>query len=133
MAEVEVISLMNLAGMEVFFQDVVGKLVRRHQREIASKRQHQNRVERGGLEEAEFFRGWSQQFESMIGAQNAGRMRLEGDDDGMRLGGLGAANDFIDDRAVRAVDAIKIADADKRGTEVARNFVEFVKDLHSVN
>jgi hypothetical protein len=44
---------------------------------------------------------------------------------------LRTANDFIDDRAVSAVNTIEIADADDRGTEVVRDIVEFVKRQHS--
>jgi hypothetical protein len=58
-------------------------------------------------------------------------MGLEGDDDRPCLRGLRAANDFIDDRAVSAVNTIEIADADDRGTEVVRDIVEFVKRQHS--
>src|ERR1017187_5171089 len=131
MPKVKVIPLVNLAGMEMFFQDVVGKLVRRHQRKIACEGQHQNRVESGGLEQAEFLRSRSQEFKCVIGSKDARRMGLKGDDDRPCLRGLRMANDFIDDRAVSAVNAIEIADADDRGTEVAGDIVEFVEGQHS--
>ncbi len=39
-------------------------------------------------------------------------------------------HNFVKNRAVSAVHAVEVADADERRTEVVGNFVEFVKSLH---
>ena len=58
-------------------------------------------------------------------------MRLESDDDGMRLRSLRPPDNLIDDRPVSAVHSIEVADADNRRTKVPRNVFEFVEDLHA--
>src|SRR5580704_8656770 len=57
-------------------------------------------------------------------------MRFESDHyrDGIRS--ASPAHDLIDDGAVRAVDAVKIADAHDRRTKVHRNIGELMKYLH---
>jgi hypothetical protein len=46
------------------------------------------------------------------------------------VSGLRPPHDFADNITVRAVHAVKVTDAHECGTEVARDVVEFVKDLH---
>src|ERR1700690_2424702 len=130
MAKAEVISLMHLARVEMFLENVMRKLVRSHERKIARKRQQQNRVQLGGLQQPKFSRGWRQQFESVVGTKNARRMRIESHHHRDRAGGASAAHDLSDDGAVSAVNPVEVADAHNRRTEVRRNVRELMKDAH---
>ena len=58
-------------------------------------------------------------------------MRLEGDNDRLRVRGFRPPHDFVDNMPVSAVDAVEVADAEQRRTEVAGNLVEFVESQHS--
>ena len=57
-------------------------------------------------------------------------MWLEGDGDCFRANCPCAAHDFTEDMPVGAVDAIEIADADYCVSEVGREVIEFVEELH---
>ena len=130
MAKVEVITFMHLARVEMLLEDVVGKLVGSHQRKIARKRQQQNCVQLSRRQQAKFFRGRSQQFEYVIGTKNARRMRIKSNDDRSGARGPGAAHDLVDHGPVCAVDAVEVADAHDRRTEVRGDVCELVEDLH---
>src|SRR6266849_5538073 len=62
--------------------------------------------------------------------QDARGVGLEGDHHRVRVLGLRPPNDLVDDVAVSAVHTVEVTDAEDRGTEVAGNIVEFVKDVH---
>ncbi|MGB9490073.1 MAG: hypothetical protein WCA92_06355, partial [Terriglobales bacterium] len=53
------------------------------------------------------------------------------DGDGEAFGGLGAADELVDDGTVRAMHAVKVADTDERWAEAGWDVREFVEDLHS--
>ena len=57
-------------------------------------------------------------------------MRLEGHSHRLGIDGLGALHNFAENKTVRTVYAVEVADANQRGAEVGRNVCEFVKDLH---
>ena len=77
-SEVEVVALVHFAGMQAPLQNLMGKLMRCHQRKIAREGKQQNRVDAGSFEQAQFFWKRSQQFQILIGTQDTGRVRLEG-------------------------------------------------------
>ena len=129
-SEVEVVAFVNFTGMQTLFQNFMGKLVRRHQRKIAREGKQQNRVDSGGFEQAQFFRQRSQQLQAVIGTQDAGGVRLESDHHRLRIRSLRAAHDLVNNMAVSAVHAVEVADTDDRGTEVARDVVEFMESSH---
>src|SRR5208282_2586515 len=128
--EVEVVAFVDFPGMQALLQDFMGKLVRRHQRKIARKREQQDRVDPGGFQQAQFFRKRSQQFQVVTGTQDAGGMGLEGDNHRLRAPSFRAPHDFVHNVAVSAVHTVEVTDADERGTEVAGNIVEFVESSH---
>lgn len=132
MAEVEVIAFMDFAGMEVFLENVMGELVRRHQREIASKGEKQDSIDCRGLQKPKLFWKRRQQLEDVIGAQDPCGVRFERDGHGPGTSGAGSADDVSDDSLVRTVNAIEIADCDDGRTEVVRDVGEFVEDLHEL-
>src|SRR2546426_790370 len=76
-AEMEVVAFMHFAGLQSFFEDFVGELPRRHQRQIASERKLQNSVQAGSFEKPQFFWIRGDQLQSGIRPQDASRMRLE--------------------------------------------------------
>ena len=57
-------------------------------------------------------------------------MRLESDNYGTGMRGVGAADNFVEHGAMRAVDAIEVADGDDGRTEVGGDVGEFVKREH---
>ena len=61
---------------------------------------------------------------------NPHRMRIEGNNHRLTVGRLRSPYDLIDHMPMRTVHAVEVADADDRGTEVARDVVELVKDFH---
>src|ERR1039458_6891309 len=128
--EVEVVAFVNLAGMQALLQNFMGKLVRRHQRKIAREGEQQNRVDAGGFQQAQFLRSRSQQFQVVIGTQDAGGVGLEGDSHRLRVSGFRSPHDLIQNMPVSAVYAVEVTDAEQRGTEVAGNIVEFVESSH---
>src|SRR5260370_42002048 len=91
----------------------------------------QNGVDDGRVRQAHLFRKRSQQFEVVIGMQDAGGVRLEGDNHRVRVPFPGSAHDGAYDVTVSAVHAVKVTDADDRGTEVAGEVVELAKGSHS--
>src|SRR5262249_44114408 len=103
-SEMEVVAFMDLNCAQLFPQDAVDKLARREQREIATEREQEDRVEPDSLEQAKLLWGRGQQFQAGIGAQDASRMRFKGDSHGFRLLRACAAHDVGQNGLVRSVD-----------------------------
>ena len=57
-------------------------------------------------------------------------MRLEGHSHRLGIDGLGALHNFAENKAVRAVYAVEVADARPCRAKVGGNVFEFVEDLH---
>jgi len=110
----------------------MSKLVRRHERKIAREGKQQNRVNASSFEQPQFFRKRSQQLEIVIGTQDPRRVRLKGDNHGLRVSSLCSPHDFIENMPMSPMHAVEVADANQRGTKVAWNVVEFVENQHRV-
>ena len=57
-------------------------------------------------------------------------MRLEGYSDCFRANHPRAAHDFTENMRMRSMDAIEISHGHYCGSEIGRNVIEFVEDLH---
>src|SRR5262249_52313064 len=101
------------------------------QREIATEREQEDRVEPDSLEQAKLLWGRGQQFQAGIGAQDASRMRFKGDSHGFRLLRACAAHDVGQNGLVRSVDSVEVTNADPGGAKVGRDVLEFGEDLHA--
>ena len=66
-----------------------------------------------------------------FGAQDADRVRVEGDCDGLHAEGVGSGFDAVYDPAVAAVDAVEVADGSDGGG--LRDFGQGVEDVHAIS
>ncbi len=130
MTEVEVVTFVDLAGVQSLRQHLSRKIIGRHQRQVARKRQHQHRVHVGLLQQLQLGRQRSQQLGRNIRTQDAQRMRLERHHYRFASEEAGALGHVAHHFLVRAMHSVKVAHADHGGTEVRRDFIEMAEDLH---
>ncbi len=109
----------------------MSKLMRRHQRKIARERQQQNRIDSSSFQQPQLFRERGKQFQTVIGSQNPGRVRLKSNHHRLSMTSLSPPHDLVQNMAMSAVDAIEVANADHRRPKLPRNVVEMVKDVHA--
>src|ERR1700722_13230315 len=128
--EVEVVPLMNFTRLQALLQNVVGELMRRHQRKVARKGKQQNRIDAGTSQKLKLFRQRSQQLQIVIGTQNARGMRLKRNHHRSRLRRPRAPHDLINHVPVSPMYPVKISNTDKSRPEGAGHVVEMVEGQH---
>src|SRR4029077_19413635 len=105
-SEVKVVALMDFAGAQSFLQNLVGKLVRSHQRQVARERKEQDGVNSGRGQQPQFLRRRGEKLKSGVRTQDASGMRLEGHRHGLGVERIGTLDNFAEHEAVRAVYAV---------------------------
>lgn len=130
MAEAEVEAFMHLYGIQGGRENFLGKLKRRRQREIAREWQNHGRIQAQLFQQAELVRQRRDQRRSLARAENALRVRVEGQHRGAGAQLLCPLDHLPQHVPVGDVQPVVVADRDHRGAEIARNLLEFVENLH---
>src|SRR5581483_910930 len=128
--EMKVVAFVNFDRVQPVLEDLASKLFRRHERQVATERQKQNRVHSGSFQQAQLLGSWCEQLESTIGAQNSDRVRLKRHGNRSRISLARPGDNFPKHMSVSTVDAVKVADTDDGRTKIAWNFFELVTNLH---
>jgi hypothetical protein len=130
MPEMKVVAFVNFPRLQSLLQNIVRKMMRRHERKIAREGKQQDGIDPGFAQKAKFFGQGTDQLEIGIGPQNPDGMRLERDRN--RAAGLGFRpfHDVRQNSAMGAMHAVKVADADYAGSEASWDLFEFVKNMH---
>src|SRR5579862_5985917 len=76
-AEMKIEAFVYLLRLQSFFQDVMSKSSRGHERQIAREREQQNSIQASGFQQAQFLRRRREQLQSGVGPQDSHGMRLE--------------------------------------------------------
>lgn len=114
-SEAEVFALVELDDVELLAQDLLGELLGAHAGEVAVEGENEDLVDAGLGEEIEFLLAGGDELGALAGADGAGGVGVEGDDEGAKAGGACACEDVFDDPAMAAVDAIEVADGGDGG------------------
>ena len=126
----EVFAFVKLGDVEGLLENVSSEVVSSGLRELGGKGQDEQGVDAGGGEECDLFRERSDKGLAGFRADDAGRVRVEGDGDGGEAERASTGDDFGDDPLMAEVDAVKVADGGYGRAEVAGDFRELAIDFH---
>jgi len=129
-AETEVFAFVQLGDVQGLLQDLGGEDAGGHVREFDGEGQDEDSVDTGCGEEFELLHERGDEGLAGFGADDAGRVRVEGDGDGDEAEGAGAGDDLGDDPLVAAMHTVEVADGGDRRAEVCGDFCELAVYLH---
>ena len=132
MAEAEVVAFVYFTRPQPFFQDLLGELPWRHERQIAGEGKQKNGVQPGAFEKAQFFWGRREQLQSGVWPQDAHRMRLERHRYCFASLFARPPHNVFQHGTVGTMHTVKVPHGDYRRAEAGRHIVEFMKDLHTI-
>ena len=106
------------------------ELARRESRELTGEGKNQHCVNAGMRQPCEFLILLGDQAQRNLRTQDANRMGVEGDRDGAGMQRARTRNHFPQDSLMSAMHAIEIPNRHHRRTEVGRNFLNGMEDVH---
>src|SRR5579875_712907 len=129
-AEAKVFAFVKLLNMQRVAKNGGDELARGVACKFRRKGEDEQRVESRGGEQTDLFRKRRDERLARFGADDAGRMRVEGDGDGCDAECARAGDDLGDNPLVAAMYAVEVADSGDGGAEVRGHVCEFAIELH---
>ena len=123
-AEAEIVTFVNLDGVERLLEDLVGEVEGGEAREILGEGDHDSGIDAALSDQIEALRERRDEARGLFGAENANWMGIEGDGKGLRAKRNSALADVVHDGLMAEVNAVEVADGEDRSGEAGGNRVE---------